>query len=78
MRRFQSRRGNGRFTGNTMENTLGLHCEVCEACRSLNPWKVGESMPEKCHNCGEPLIPDGVREAWDAENSARAREFGDE
>lgn len=84
--RRQARRGNGRFTRNTMENTFGLHCEVCpvDTCRRLNPWTVGQAKPERCHACGSLL--DGtaeaepseeVREAWEAENHARAREFGE-
>lgn len=55
MKRWQARRGNGRFTGNTMENTFGLHCEVCPSCRALNPWKVGESAPGRCHACGADM-----------------------
>jgi hypothetical protein len=55
MKRFQARRGNGRFTRNTMENTFGLHCEVCDVCRSLSPWAVGEPKPKRCHNCGALL-----------------------
>lgn len=55
MKRFQARRGNGRWTANTMENTFGLHCDVCEACRTLNPCGVGEPAPTHCHACGAPL-----------------------
>ncbi len=56
-RRFQARRGNGRFAANTMENTFGLHCEVCpyEDCRRLNPSPVGEPRLETCHACGRDL-----------------------
>lgn len=56
MSRLQARRGNGRFTPNTMENTFGLHCAVCQECRSLNPSRVGEPRPTHCHKCGAPLI----------------------
>ncbi len=58
-RRFQSRRGNGRFTRNTMENTFGLHVPVCPdpACRRFNPHSVGTPAPEKCHACGAPMLP---------------------
>ena len=57
MKRFQARRRSGRFTRNTMENSFGLHVEVCEHedCRILNPWKVGEPRPVNCHRCGRPL-----------------------
>jgi hypothetical protein len=57
-RRFQSRRGNGRFTRNTLENTFGLSAPVCPVCRSFNPHPAGEPTPEKCHSCGAPLTPD--------------------
>ncbi len=56
-RRFQSRRGNGRFTRNTMENTFGLSVDVCPHCRRLNPRAVGEPARETCHACGQPLKP---------------------
>lgn len=57
MRRRQARRANGKFTGNTMENTFGLHCQVCphDDCRRFNPWPVGEPRPEACHACGRSL-----------------------
>lgn len=64
MKRLQARRGNGRFTGNTMENTLGLHTTIHERkadgewCGALNPSRVGEPRPETCSHCGEPLNPD--------------------
>lgn len=69
MKHFQARRGNGRFTGNTMENTFGLHCEVCPnaECRRLNPSKVGEPRPEYCHACGQALkLPPRVQEGGPA------------
>lgn len=58
MKRWQARRGNGRFTGNTMENTLGLHCAICPQpdCGALNPSRVGEPRPTVCHRCGRSLI----------------------
>lgn len=61
MKRFQARRGGGRFTRNTPENTLGLHSNVHERksdgswCGGLNPSKVGEVRPTVCRHCGEPL-----------------------
>jgi hypothetical protein len=64
--RFQARRGNGRFTRNTMENTFGLHVGVHERkasgewCGSMNPSRVGEPRPTHCHACGEPLSADAV------------------
>lgn len=57
MKRIQSRRGNGKFTRNTLENTAGLHCIWCPACRIGNPWPVGGERPEKCHDCGVELEP---------------------
>jgi hypothetical protein len=73
MRRFQARRGNGRFTRNTMENTLGLHCAVCPACRRLNPSPVGEPRPTHCHACGAALVEDaptpGEKESSDVRNA---------
>lgn len=59
-RRFQARRGNGRFARNTMENTFGLSVEVCpwEDCRRFNPRAVGERKAERCHACGRRM--DGV------------------
>lgn len=62
MRRLQARRGNGRFTRNTMENTFGLHAGIHERkadgswCGAFNPSRVGEPRPETCHACGESLI----------------------
>jgi hypothetical protein len=55
-KRFQARRGGGRFTRNTPENTLGLHIAICAACRTFNPYPVGEPMPATCHHCGEALV----------------------
>jgi hypothetical protein len=64
MRRFQARRGNGKFTRNTMENTFGLHCDVCpnQACRRLSPYRVGEPRPQTCHACGASLIEEQARD----------------
>ena len=52
MKRFQSRRGNGRFQRNTLENTFGLKAYVCVSCRSFNPVSVGDGRPEACKHCG--------------------------
>jgi len=60
-RRFQARRGNGRFTRNTVENTFGLHVHIHEWkadgswCGAFNTCPVGEPKPNTCHACGEPL-----------------------
>lgn len=56
MKRIQARRSSGRFTRNTMENTFGLHVEVCEHadCRRMNSWSVGAEKPTACHACGRP------------------------
>ena len=62
MKRFQARRGNGRFVRNTPENTLGMHIDVHERkadgswCGAMIPTTVGEQRPEKCHACGEALV----------------------
>lgn len=62
MRRCQARRGNGRFTPNTAENTLGMHFGVHERkqdgswCGAFNPSTVGEPRPTHCHACGESLV----------------------
>ncbi len=53
--RFQSRRGNGRFTRNTLENTFGLTVQACPHCGRFNPRAVGEPERETCHACGKPL-----------------------
>ena len=52
MKRFQSRRGNGRFQRNTLENTFGLRANICESCRRFNPTSVGAPTPDKCAHCG--------------------------
>ena len=54
-KRFQSRRGSGRFTRNTLQNCFGLRAPVCPSCRSFNPHGVDEPVPEKCHACGSAL-----------------------
>ena len=58
MKRFQARRGSGRFTRNTTENVFGFHTTVCQHddCRRFNTWNVGEQRPETCHACGRPLV----------------------
>jgi hypothetical protein len=67
MRRFQARHGNGRFTPNTPENTLGLHMGIHERkangewCGAFNPSPVGEQRPTHCHICGESLIQHDTR-----------------
>lgn len=61
MKRFQARRGNGRFTPNTPENSLGMHFNVHERkadgswCGAFNPSTVGQPRPTHCHTCGEAL-----------------------
>lgn len=55
MKRFQSRRGNGRFTRNTTENCFGFHTSVCAECRRFNTWNVGAPKPTHCHACGVEL-----------------------
>jgi hypothetical protein len=59
-RRFQARRGNGQFTRNTPENTMGLHIEVCPACNRLNAEPVGQLRPAACHACCAPLYEPGM------------------
>ncbi len=63
--RFQARRGNGRFTRNTLENTCGLHCLWCPHpdCGRGNPYTLNEAVPTQCHACGKPLTPDGGGDA---------------
>ncbi len=67
--RRQARRGNGRFTPNTPENTLGLHIPVHwrrangEWCGTMCPSRVGEPRETHCHRCGEPLDADARHEA---------------
>jgi hypothetical protein len=62
VKRFQARRGNGRFIRNTPENTLGLHFSVHEHkpdgswCGALNPSRVGEERPTTCSQCGGSLV----------------------
>jgi hypothetical protein len=64
MRRRQARRGNGRFTRNTPENTFGQHIAVHERkgngewCGALNPSPVGQERPTHCYVCGEALHMD--------------------
>ncbi len=55
MRRLQARRMGGRFTRNTLENTVGLHVGICDACNRFNPSPVGEPRPSVCKHCGMPL-----------------------
>lgn len=61
MKRFQARLGNGTFTPNTPENTLGLHMDIHERkrngewCGAFNPSRVGEPRPALCYVCGESL-----------------------
>lgn len=55
MKHFQARRGGGKFTRNTTENTFGFHTVVCAECRRFNTWNVGTVRPETCHACGKPL-----------------------
>ncbi len=55
MRRFQARRGGGRFQRNTLENTFGLRTGICPSCNRFNPSSLGEAPPEVCHHCGAPL-----------------------
>lgn len=54
-RRFQARRHNGRYQRNTLENTVGLHAGICEACHRFNPHGVTEVPPDVCEHCGAPL-----------------------
>lgn len=55
MKRFQARRGNGRFTRNTLENTFGIHADVC-ACGALIPYGINEAPPDACHRCGAVIV----------------------
>ena len=57
MKRRQARRLNGRFTRNTVENTFGLHVEVCPSCRGFTVWNVGGEPPTICGHCGAALNP---------------------
>jgi hypothetical protein len=65
MARIQSRRSNGRFQRNTLEVCCGLHCEICPngACRSFNPYGVGEPAPTHCHRCAAVLAASEAPEA---------------
>jgi hypothetical protein len=56
VKRHQSRRGNGRFQRNTLENTFGLRALVCVTCRSFNTHGLGEARPTTCHACAKPLV----------------------
>ena len=58
-RRFQSRRGNGQWQRNTLENTMGLSVDICPnpECRRFNPRAAYEKPAENCHACGKPLHP---------------------
>jgi rubrerythrin len=56
VRRIQARRGNGRFTRNTLGNTFGLRAWVCASCRRFNTTGVGAGPPTVCHACGEPFV----------------------
>lgn len=80
MKRFQSRRGNGRFTANTPENTLGLHMGIHERksngewCGAFNPSPVGQPRPAQCHACGETLIGSGTQAAKEQADTTRRSE----
>ncbi len=56
MKRFQARRGSGRFTRNTMENTFGLHCPSCPECNKFLPHPVGSAPPDTCNGCGAVMV----------------------
>jgi hypothetical protein len=68
VKRFQARRGNGRFRRNRPED-LGLHFTVHDRkadgtwCGALNPSPVGEPRPTTCAHCGEPLEAAGDADA---------------
>lgn len=55
MKQYRARLSNGRFTRNTLENTFGLHCDICPKCNGCIPYGVNEAPPQKCHHCGEKL-----------------------
>ncbi len=58
MKRYQSRKRNGRFTKNTLQNTFGIIVVHCK-CRTLaNHYSVGEPKPEVCRDCGNKLEMD--------------------
>jgi len=70
-RRIQARRGNGRFTRNTPENTFGLHLSMCGYCGQIHPWSLGCKEPESCKSCGRSLLnadPEAHIDALCAEN----------
>lgn len=69
-RRIQARISNGRFTRNTLENSVGLRCIVCPHCNQLNPYGRKPipdrgfidpddfnqwDVPAHCHECGDAL-----------------------
>jgi hypothetical protein len=64
--RRQARRGNGRFTRNTPENTFGMHIDIHGYkrdgtwCGAFTTSPVGEPRPTHCQACGDPLDPDVV------------------
>ena len=51
-RRRQARTARGRYTRNTLENTVGLSVLVCQECRRMNPYPAGGDKPTTCHACG--------------------------
>ena len=57
MKRYQSRRANGRFQKNTLANTFGLNVETCTNpdCRAITPWPVHKEKPTACQRCGATL-----------------------
>lgn len=52
---IQSRRGNGQWTRNTLENTVGLSAQVCPHCHAINPRDAFTPPLEVCHACGKSL-----------------------
>lgn len=59
-RRIQNRTYGGRFTQNTVENTFGLHLQVCpwSDCGQFNPRDIGEPAKISCKRCTRPLVKD--------------------
>jgi hypothetical protein len=57
MQRIQARRGNGRFTRNTLRNTFGLGCDVCPRCGQCHPYRLRPRDPRatECTRCGAAL-----------------------
>ena len=55
MKRFQARRGSGRFTRNTLENTFGFSAPICAECNGFNTVDRGQPMPTTCRQCGKPF-----------------------